>query len=181
MALSSFMFKAEYNILLCKSPRINTLIKSETGRACPGRIGKSLLCVPVLHKPRGRQSDFPGLLIDLTGTHRLPLSQQHCFHLKAINWKCKLCPKCIEMWTNNLCLVSADPGGAMPEERQLNFTHCTLPSWRCRSGIFWQECYLSQSRRRYNTVKLRLWAPESSSAEWHCEATIPVFKNSCHT
>lgn len=55
------MFKAEYNILLCNSPRINTLIKSETGHTCLGRRGKSLLCVPVLHKLRERQSDFPGL------------------------------------------------------------------------------------------------------------------------
>lgn len=38
------MFKAEYNILLCKSHRINTLIKSENGHACPGSMGKGLLC-----------------------------------------------------------------------------------------------------------------------------------------
>lgn len=68
------MFKAEYSILLCNSPRINTLIKSETGHACPGRIGKNLLCVPVLRKLGGRQSDFPELPIDLTGTYCLHLS-----------------------------------------------------------------------------------------------------------
>lgn len=86
MALSNFVFKAEYNILLCNSPGINTLIKCETGHACPGKIGKSLLCVPVLHKPRGKRSDFPGLLIDLKGTLFAPFpATRDCFHLKTIN------------------------------------------------------------------------------------------------
>lgn len=180
------MFKAEYSILLCNSPRVNTLIKSETGHTCPGRIGKNLLCVPVPHKLGGRRRDFPELQIDLIGTHCLHLScavwNMWLFSSESYKlWRCKLCPKCIEMWTNNLCLISAAPGRAVPEKRQLNFTRCILPSWRWGSEIFWQVCCLSQSRRPYNTVKLRLWTQESSSAKWHCEATIPVFKNSCHT
>jgi len=63
------VFKAEYNILLCKSPRINTLIKSGTGRAHQGRMGKSLLCVCLHFVSQRRESDFPRLLVDPKGTN----------------------------------------------------------------------------------------------------------------
>lgn len=61
------MFKAAYNISLCKSPRINTLIKSEGGHTCPGRMGMSLLCV-CLHFLSRRKNGFPRLRVDPMGT-----------------------------------------------------------------------------------------------------------------
>lgn len=70
------MFKAEYNILLCKSLRINTLIKSEAGHACPRRMGKSLLCVCLSFISLRRERNFPRLLVDPMGGNCEPPSQQ---------------------------------------------------------------------------------------------------------
>lgn len=179
------MFKAEYNILLCKSPRINTLIKSETGHACLGRMGKSLLsvCLPFISL---REAEwFSSATGSSVGCKLLAPFPATCnrFHLKAKNSEnastAQNASKCELVLYASILLLQVE--GALPEKRQPNFTRRTLPNWRCQPEIVWQVCYLSQSRRRYNTVKLWLLNTESHSSEQPCEATVAVFKNFCYT